>query len=422
MINYSAHDIKRYLNRQMNAAEMHAFEKAMMDDPFLADAVDGYRSIPAGQSIPSDLTELQQRINPKKENGKVVSGFFRPWMQMAAVAVILISGGVVLYRFLSKPIANEVVAIKETPKAEPPVISNPTIVDSNTVAITEVRPQQDHTLLPVTGKRMKLPAAPSAQVPAIASNKPVIADTSTIASADIAALLPPTSVAAAAAEANQNAETLVKKEAKSRIAPVKLNRFTGVVVDENNQPLPFANITEVKSGVGTYADVKGNFIMVAADSVLSIETKSVGYNTANVFIRNNQQQKIVLRDEAVSYSNVSKEELFERNKKRTGIMKEELTEMESEPIDGWDHYSMYVLNNTRKSRFTDEKIRLKDKASLKEVEVSFDVLPDGNIANFKVERSNCATCNNEAIRVLKDGPKWKSKTGKTERTRFTVRF
>lgn len=194
------------------------------------------------------------------------------------------------------------------------------------------------------------------------------------------------------------------------------------MVDENNQPLPFANITEVKSGVGTYADAKGNFVMVATDSVLSIETRSVGYNTTNVFIRNNQQQKIVLRDEAVSYGYLTKEQLFERNKKRTGIMKEELNEMESEPIDGWDNYSMYVLNNTRNSRFTDEKIRLKDKASAKEVEVSFDVMPDGNIANFKVERSNCVTCNNEAIRVLKEGPKWKSKTGKTERTRFTVRF
>jgi len=422
MINYSAHDIERYLNRQMNAAEMHAFEKAMMDDPFLADAVDGYRSMPAAQSIQSDLAELQQRINPKKENGKVVSGFFRPWLQMAAVAVILLSAGFVLYRFLNKPVTNEIIAVTEAPKAVPPVTSQPALVDSNTVALTEVQPQKDNTLLPVAGKKIKLPAAPSAQVPTIASNEPVVADTSTVTSSDIAAALPPPSVAAASAEAKQNAETFAKKEAKSRVAPVKLNRFTGVVVDENNQPLPFANITEVKSGVGTYADVKGNFIMVAADSVLSIETKSVGYNTANVLIRNNQQQKIVLRDEAVSYGNVTKEQLFERNKKRAGIMKEELTEMESEPIDGWDNYSMYVLNNTRNSRFTDERIRLKDKESVKEVEVSFDVLPDGNIANFKVERSNCATCNNEAIRVLKEGPKWKSKTGKTERTRFTVRF
>lgn len=421
MSNYGAYDIERYLNRQMNAAEMHAFEKAMMDDPFLADAVDGFRTVVPQQNIQHDLELLQQRINNKNEKGKVITGFFRPWMQMAAAAIILLTAAVVLYRFFDKPVTNDVAIVKETPKTEAPIISQPAIVDSEAVAITEVQPQKDNTLLPPTVKKTKLPTATLTEV-TTSSNQPPIADSNTIAANDFAPAPPPPSVAAATVEAKQNAEAFAKKEAKARVAPVKLNRFVGVVVDENNQPLPFANITEVKSGVGTYADAKGNFVMIAADSVLSIETRSVGYNTANAFIRNNQLQKIVLRDEAVTYGNITKEELFERNKKRTGTMKEELTEMESEPIDGWDNYSTYVLNNTRNSRFTDDKIRLKDKASVKEVEVSFDVLPDGNIANFKVERSNCATCNNEAIRVLKEGPKWKSKTGKTERTRFTVRF
>lgn len=420
MSNYGAHDIERYLNRQMNAAEMHAFEKAMMDDPFLADAVEGFRTVVPQQKIQHDLELLQQRINNKNDKGKVVAGFFRPWMQMAAAAIILLTAAVVLYLFFDKPVTNEAVTINETPKTEVPIISQPAIADSEAVAMNEVQPQKENILLPPTAKKMKLPSATLAEV-TTSSKQPAIADSITIAANDFAATTPP-SVAAETVEVKQNTEAFAKKEAKARVATVKLNRFVGVVVDENNQPLPFANITEVKSGVGTYADAKGNFIMVAADSVLSIETRSVGYNTANVFVRNNQQQKIVLRDEAVTYGNITKEELFERNKKRTGIMKEELTEMESEPIDGWDNYSMYVLNNTRNSRFTDEKIRLKDKASAKEVEVSFDVMPDGNIANFKVERSNCVTCNNEAIRVLKEGPKWKSKTGKTERTYFTVRF
>jgi hypothetical protein len=37
--NYSADDIRRYWNNQMSPAEMHALEKAAMDDPFLADAL-----------------------------------------------------------------------------------------------------------------------------------------------------------------------------------------------------------------------------------------------------------------------------------------------------------------------------------------------------------------------------------------------
>ena len=38
-INYSASDIEKYWKGQLSAAEMHSMEKAAMDDPFLADAI-----------------------------------------------------------------------------------------------------------------------------------------------------------------------------------------------------------------------------------------------------------------------------------------------------------------------------------------------------------------------------------------------
>ncbi|RXK58077.1 hypothetical protein ESA94_18865 [Lacibacter luteus] len=426
MINYSAHDIERYINRQMNAAEMHAFEKAMMDDPFLADAVDGYRTVVPQQNIQHDLEQLQQHINNKKENGKLITGFFKPWMQIAAVAVILLGGAITAYRLLNKPAATDTVVATEKKQAEPTTAVTPktTEVDSTTIAVNDVTPPVIQApVKPKQKTQIKLPAFSPAETFAVTETNPVVSDstkTNVAATTAAAAAAPPV---AAANDIQLNSNKPAKMEMKAKSVPVKLNRFAGVVVDENNQPLPFANIVEIKSGVGTYADAKGNFIMVAGDSVLSIETRSVGYSTANVQIHTSNQQKIVLRDEAVSYGFLSKEQLFERNKQRNSSrMKEELNEMESEPLDGWDNYSTYVLNNTRNTRFTDDKVRLQDKSTLKEVEVSFDVLPDGTIANFKVERSNCVTCNNEAIRVLKDGPKWKSKSGKTERTRFTVQF
>lgn len=403
---------------------MHAFEKAMMDDPFLADAVDGYRTVVPRQTIQNELTELLQRINNKKENGKLITGFFKPWMQLAAVAIILLATAVTLYRLLNKPEVTDTAIVKpKQTEQTAPVTTKPTEVDSSTIAMADdvPAPVVGTPVSPKQKRKSTVPPVSPAETFAITETKPVVNDSSSndVAMNTTAAAPPPV---AAANEMQQNSNKAAKMEMKAKSVPVKLNRFAGVVVDENNQPLPFANIVEVKSGVGTYADAKGNFVMVAGDSVLSIETRSVGYSTANVQIRTSNQQKIVLRDEAVTYGNLSKEQLFERNKQRNSRMKEELTEMESEPIDGWDKYSTYVLNNTRNSRFTDEKIRLQDKSSVKEVEVSFDVLPDGNITNFKVERSNCATCNNEAIRVLKEGPKWKSKSGKTERTRFTVQF
>jgi hypothetical protein len=43
-INYSAEDIERYLKGKMSAKEMHDMEKAALQDPFLADAIEGFSS------------------------------------------------------------------------------------------------------------------------------------------------------------------------------------------------------------------------------------------------------------------------------------------------------------------------------------------------------------------------------------------
>lgn len=404
----------------MNAAEMHAFEHAMMDDPMLADAVDGYQPVIGKRNVEDDLTELKTKLNPKKENGKVITGFFRPWMSVAAGLVIVLTA-VLFYRYQNQNSPAEIVAVKEQKTEDTVPVLKETVVDSTTVAINDVQPV-------ITVSPKVLPLKKSKQVN---DNAALTEDKSDFAKSEAAATPPvlnevviaPASPKPAAAQKKNEPFTysVADSETKAKTKLPTLNKFTGVVVDENNNPLPFANITEVKSRVGTYADAKGNFIMIAADSVISIETRSVGYSNANVLLRNNQQQKIVLKDEAVTAGTPTRDQLFERNRNRTSVMKEEVTEMESEPADGWDKYSTYVLNNLRTPDINDKR-RFNETQLQKEVELSFDVNPDGSIANVKVERSNCSTCNTEAIRLIKEGPKWKSKTGKKERARFTVQF
>ena len=40
---YGHLEIQRYLQHSMSPQEMHEFEKALMNDPFLADALEGFR-------------------------------------------------------------------------------------------------------------------------------------------------------------------------------------------------------------------------------------------------------------------------------------------------------------------------------------------------------------------------------------------
>jgi hypothetical protein len=89
---------------------------------------------------------------------------------------------------------------------------------------------------------------------------------------------------------------------------------------------------------------------------------------------------------------------------------------EPEPADGWDNYDVYLANNLNVPE--EYKTRQSNAAS---VELSFEVDKYGEPINIRIEKSLCPTCDKEAIRLVKDGPKWKRKARKG-RTTVTINF
>ena len=61
---YTADDFARYHAGTMPAGEMHALEKAALEDPFLADALEGYIHAPAFEK---DIAKLKDRLNEKRK-------------------------------------------------------------------------------------------------------------------------------------------------------------------------------------------------------------------------------------------------------------------------------------------------------------------------------------------------------------------
>jgi hypothetical protein len=113
---YNYQDIERYLQRQMSSSEMHAFEKAMMSDPFLADALEGFQaSDPALAN--QHLTEINQQIKPKKDKAKVV-GFngTAKWLRIAALIIVIIGAAIITYKVFDKPTdTTQIAATKQQP-------------------------------------------------------------------------------------------------------------------------------------------------------------------------------------------------------------------------------------------------------------------------------------------------------------------
>src|SRR5438309_9918171 len=108
---YNAEDLERYHSGKMSEEEMHALEKAALEDPFFADALEGYIYT---TNAAKDIQELKQRIAEHKKKRKVL--FLdrkQEWWKVAAILVVIIGAGLLTYQlnFKSKgPVAkNEMV-------------------------------------------------------------------------------------------------------------------------------------------------------------------------------------------------------------------------------------------------------------------------------------------------------------------------
>lgn len=112
---YTTEDIRRYLDGRMTAAEMHAMEKAALEDPFLDDAMEGLEAAPVS-AIQADMQSLSKKLQQRVTPAKVVPMRpERPWMAIAAASVILV--GLAMTILYTNPVPKPSVIAKVEPSA-----------------------------------------------------------------------------------------------------------------------------------------------------------------------------------------------------------------------------------------------------------------------------------------------------------------
>ena len=97
---YSREDLLRYISGQMPAAEMHALEKAALEDPFLADALDGLQQENA-EETKKHFAELDQRLSTRVDH-KIIPMPKTNWWRVAIAAALIGFLGIASYFFLQK--------------------------------------------------------------------------------------------------------------------------------------------------------------------------------------------------------------------------------------------------------------------------------------------------------------------------------
>ena len=110
---YTAQDIERYYSGKMSSLEMHQLEKAAMEDPLLADALEGY----GYTNTPiKDNKYLHSRLQSKMLAGNVVpiNKFDKnQFLKIAALFILLAGCSWVVYLFAFNTSNNDIASAKK---------------------------------------------------------------------------------------------------------------------------------------------------------------------------------------------------------------------------------------------------------------------------------------------------------------------
>jgi len=476
-ISFTAVDIEKYHKGQLSAKERHDLEKAALDDPFLADALEGYAT--AGVNVSADIFELKQRLAERNKEAKIIPiGATRdrnsfPWLKIAAIIIVMVGAGLLTYQFVFNNNPKDIAQVDSKKLKEIKTIdsnniaSAPLNTDDKTPASAPLQEKQNNSFKEEskgTGAGTTYQSVGSGSVKketetmnySSSTNNPLsIASSSEknqqgftdSAKAEIKDLAKENkkeladqketvitgygaktkSVTSKTDSGNNDLVTLNKPAGIQNISrsngSVSGNRqaenqygnniFRGRVTDINNNPVPFANITNTQDNKSIATDATGYFDLIAPDSVVNVEVRSIGFENNTAQLRNDvSNNQVILKDDQRSLSEVVVTGLKSNAKRssKSGKISEEPV-----PADGWDKYDIYLANNLNLS---DE---LGAKHGTGSVEISLEVDKKGNPTNIRVEKSLCKKCDMEAIRLIKEGPKW-NRRNRNGRVIVTIPF
>lgn len=446
---FTAADIEKYHKGLLSAKEMHALEKAALDDPFLADALEGYAV--SGVNVNADIDELKSRLAKRTEEVVPVASVKTlsfPWWKVAAMIILVAGTGLVVYQlgFTNKKNDIAQTITKEADKAETKdsgKATSPALLNADTNTRSVVTDQQEKDKPKTENNKISSVASEKEQTREKDTKpKTVINDAETQGNAATISSAP-TNVAAEKSEealnndfqkkispqkqeefkarrqqynkldgiaAAQNQSVENTNKAQQRRVFNQTNVFRGRVTDAYNNALPFSNITNIEDGIGTYSDAKGYFTLTSPDSILTVQVRSLGFESNNVQLQNNvPNNQVQLQEDRSSLAEIvisNKKVNSQRQQNNTMVLEE------PEPVDGWTNYDIYLANNLK----VPENFKDKQTGTQGEVELSFEVDKNGEPFNITVKKSLCETCDKEAIRLVKEGPKWKRKARKGKAT------
>jgi len=451
---YSSADIQKYLQGKLSAAEMYAMEKAAMDDPFLADAIEGMQNnFEDETTFNNDIEDLKKRLAERiEEKNKIIPiSPNRLWWRVAATVAVLLGATALMYNYFNKnSFSKQNIAAKKQETA----IADSAIQQNKQLPVTTQFDTANKPGMTVNKKSAKKIIAGSEERKVASVKKENKTDKN--ASSDIvfdkkeikqkkydpvsqmdSAKINTDSSLNTAVPAYNTTVSPVTNALQGKVAGLNIqndkllynNSFQGKVVDVNMQPVIGANVLLENKKIGATTDNNGFFNINTNknDSVINVYVNSIGFNNTSAILKNNndltkntiqlQPNSNALSEVVVTALGIQKKQ--DNEDEETTIAPGEPSEKKSTaqkamPSIGWEQYNNY-LDSNKKITTADSTIKGKEI-------ISFIINKKGEVSSFKIIQSLSSAHDTESIRLVKEGPAWKLLKGKKTRATLVIQF
>ena len=400
--NWGVAEFESYHAGKMPVEEMHALEKAALDDPFLEDALEGYQYT---ATPVEDIEALQLQLQHKEKENKIV-WFKRPLsmqlFRVAAAIIILFGFSWIIYQNHEEK-AVEIASVKPITTIRE---MTQDISKDSAEFITAPIPAAVEAGQPVpsvnnkTNNSLILPGETKSS-PAKTSDREIIIVQSKIADEK----------ASYARKENQDNPFAKMPDVKDNADKV----FEGRVVDNNGKPVPFAAIIDPNNNQNIFANSDGYFSLKNNQNISNVEIKvnAAGYETSNAALTlNNNDNRIVLQNNnknalaevvVTGYGSQKRKNVTSsiQEVKSIGLasLKNTVFLKNAIPVNGSTPFNVTIkelFNNQPKPDTAGQVILL------------FDINAFHKVINISVKKSLSDSTNNIAIRILQQAPPLKN--------------
>ena len=361
-----------YIRGLRKGKEAHRLEKESMQDPFLADAMDGYNQVEGNHEQRIEKLRMQVSAHSaKKKNTYAIT-----W---SIAACLIIGFGISSYfLFLKKSMTDEVFIAEESVPAKLPETTTPATPTNPATPAAPVTPRADKK-----------------EMSASAVIEPMMEE----------ALEQTAELQEVAATMDTSESASDKKMRMAKVVTIpNSNIIQGKVTDEKGEPIIGASVAYKGTNIGTITNMNGEFSLVKKEGKKQLTAQFIGYDPVEIPVDTSQTMLIAMNENKQTLNEVVVVGYgTNKNKKSTTVVtaKEQADkDITPQPVIGKRKYQKYLKENL--VRPTDEKCaQVKGKVIL-----TFLVNKEGRPFYIKVKESLCESSDKEAIRLIQEGPDW----------------